>query len=85
MYKTTAKVEGMRCGMCESHVSDIVRRNFDVKKVTASHVKNSLVIVSDEPIDESKLRLAIGADGYLVSNVSAEEYRPKGFWGLFCK
>ena len=34
MYKTIAKVDGMRCGMCESHVNDVVRRNFDVKKVS---------------------------------------------------
>ena len=32
MKKITVKVEGMRCGMCESHVNDLIRRNFNVKK-----------------------------------------------------
>ncbi len=28
MFKTTMKVEGMMCGMCEAHVNDAVRREF---------------------------------------------------------
>mgnify|MGYP002227653021 FL=1 len=28
MIKTTVKVDGMMCGMCESHVNDAVRRAF---------------------------------------------------------
>ena len=26
MLKITLEVEGMRCGMCETHVNDVVRR-----------------------------------------------------------
>ena len=37
MLKITAKVDGMMCGMCESHINDAVRRVFPVKKVTSSH------------------------------------------------
>ena len=37
MIKTTVKVDGMMCGMCESHVNDAVRKAFQVKKVTSSH------------------------------------------------
>ena len=32
MYKITAEVEGMACGMCEAHVNDAIRVAFDVKK-----------------------------------------------------
>lgn len=46
MKKITVKVEGMRCGMCESHVNDLVRRNFNVKKVTSSHIKGETVILA---------------------------------------
>ena len=28
MWKYTAQVDGMMCGMCESHVNDAVRKHF---------------------------------------------------------
>ena len=28
MTKTTVKVDGMMCGMCEAHMNDLVRKNF---------------------------------------------------------
>ena len=34
MIKTTVKVDGMMCGMCESHVNDAVRKAFQVDKVS---------------------------------------------------
>lgn len=85
MYKTIAKVDGMRCGMCESHVNDVVRRNFDVKKVNASHVKGEVVIVSEQPVDEQKLRFAVGEQGYAVGTVTSEEYKQKGLFGWLKK
>lgn len=85
MYKTIAKVDGMRCGMCESHVNDVVRRNFDVKKVNASHAKGEVVIVSEQPVDEQKLRFAVGEQGYTVGTVTSEEYKQKGLFGWLKK
>ena len=85
MYKTIAKVDGMRCGMCESHVNDVVRRNFDVKKVKASLAKGEVVIVSEQPVDEQKLRFAVGEQGYAVGTVTSEEYKQKGLFGWLKK
>lgn len=85
MYKTIAKVDGMRCGMCESHVNDVVRRNFDVKKVNASHAKGEVEIVSEQPVDEQKLRFAVGEQGYVVGTVTSEEYKQKGLFGWLKK
>ena len=85
MYKTIAKVDGMRCGMCESHVNDVVRRNFDVKNVNASHAKGEVVIVSEQPVDEQKLRFAVGEQGYAVGTVTSEEYKQKGLFGWLKK
>ena len=34
MIKTTVGIDGMMCGMCESHVNDAIRKSFDVKKVS---------------------------------------------------
>lgn len=85
MYKTIAKVDGMRCGMCESHVNDVVRRNSDVKKVNASHAKGEVVIVSEQPVDEQKLRFVVGEQGYAVGTVTSEEYNQKGLFGWLKK
>ena len=85
MYKTIAKVDGMRCGMCESHVNDVVRRNFDVKNVNASHAKGEVVIVSEQPVDEQKLRFVVGEQGYAVGTVTSEEYKQKGLFGWLKK
>ena len=59
MYETKVKIDGMMCGMCESHINDAIRNAFSVKKVSASHSKGKADIISEEPIDEAKLREAI--------------------------
>ena len=35
MWKYTVQVNGMMCGMCESHVNDAVRKAFPVKKAVS--------------------------------------------------
>ena len=52
MIETILKVDGMACGMCESHINDTVRNRFPVQKVTSSHTKGETVILSPEPLDE---------------------------------
>ena len=81
MIKTTVKVDGMMCGMCESHVNDAVRKAFQVNKVTSSHSKGETVIISDGPVDESRLKTAINATGYEVKGSTSEPYEKKK--GLF--
>ena len=46
MTQITLKIDGMQCGMCESHMNDAVRAAFPVKKVTSSHSKGETVIVT---------------------------------------
>jgi len=42
------KIDGMMCGMCESHVNDAIRKAFPaVKKVTSSHGKGETVVISE--------------------------------------
>ena len=79
MVKTTLKIDGMMCGMCESHVNDTVRKVGAVKKVTSSHT----VIVSEQPLPEQALRDAIAATGYQVLSVQSEPYEKKGFFSRF--
>lgn len=80
MIRITVKIEGMVCGMCESHINDAVRRAFPVKKVTSSHSKGQTVILTENDIDEDALRSAIGATGYEVKAVSKEPYEKKGLF-----
>ena len=80
MLKITVQVDGMMCGMCESHVNDAVRKTFAVKKVTSSHSKGQTVILTEIDIDEGTLCSAIGATGYEVKAVSKEPYEKKGLF-----
>ena len=80
MFKYTVQVKGMMCGMCESHVNDAIRKNFNIKKVTASHSKNEVIIISEEELDESRLKQAITDTGYDVGTVSEEPYVKKGLF-----
>ena len=66
MVQITLKIDGMACGMCESHVNDAVRAKFPVKKVTSSHTKGETVILSEEDISEEALRAVIEPTGYKV-------------------
>ena len=59
MIKTTLEVKGMACGMCENHVNEAIRNAFGVKKVTSSHEKNQTEIISEEPLDEEKIKSVI--------------------------
>ena len=52
MIKTTLKIDGMMCGMCESHVNDAVRKAFPVKKVSSSRSKKETTVIAETELDE---------------------------------
>ncbi|MBQ7336200.1 MAG: cation transporter [Clostridia bacterium] len=85
MIRTTVKIDGMMCGMCESHVNDAVRRAIAVKKVSSSHSKGVTVIESEDAIDREKLRVAIEKDGYRVLEITEETVEKKEKKGLFAR
>lgn len=61
---TVVKIDGMVCGMCESHINDVIRNNFKVKKVSSSAKTGEAVITSLQPIDEKLLENVINNTGY---------------------
>ncbi len=69
MTQTVLKIEGMACGMCESHINDAIRNNFSVKKVKSSHKKGETVIKSEQPLDAEKLKKVIADTGYTLVSV----------------
>ncbi len=81
MIRIIAQVQGMRCGMCEAHVNDAVRRALPVKKVTSSHSKGQTVIIAEQDIDDERLRKVIHDTGYDVTDIRREPYEQKQ--GLF--
>ncbi len=52
MWKYTVQVDGMMCGMCESHVNDAVRKVVPVKKVTSSRSKKETVVITETELDQ---------------------------------
>lgn len=86
MIKTTLKIDGMMCGMCESHINDAIRNSFDVKKVNSSHTKGETVIVSKEALDEDEIKSVINKTGYELKSISSEEFEEKkGLFGFLKK
>lgn len=79
MNKYVLGIDGMRCGGCEAHVQDIVRRNFTVKKVKASHLKNNVEIFSDHELSEKELHLVLDSTGYKITSFIKEEAVKKLF------
>ena len=85
MRKITLKIDGMMCGMCESHINDAVRSAFRVKKVTSSHSRGETVIIAEEDIPETELKKAIDATGYQMISAASEPYEKKGLFSKFSK
>ena len=83
MVETILKVQGMMCGMCESHINEVVRKTAQVSKVSSSHTKGETVIVSDQALDIETLKQAIAATGYTVTGAETRPYEKKGFFA-FC-
>ena len=81
MYKTTVKIEGMMCGMCEAHVNDAIRAKLAVKKVNSSHKNGETVIISEYALTRSEIESALADSGYKVSGAECVPYEKKGLFG----
>ena len=79
LFKYVLSVRGMRCGACESHVSDVIRKNFEVKKVKANRFKKIVEIYANEPLDEDKLKEVINQTGYYYLGIINKEVVKKRF------
>ena len=84
MVKTILDIDGMMCGMCESHMNDAIRNACEVEKVTSSHTKGTTEIISKEPLSREALTEAVEKTGYKILEINEEEYTKKKF-SLFGK
>jgi len=76
MTKTTLKIDGMMCSMCEAHVNDVIRRLIpSAKKVKSSHRKGETTFLTDEKagihVDEKMLADEISKTGYRVLSIES--------------
>ena len=82
MLKTTLKIDGMMCSMCEAHIQEVIRKSLpDAKKVSASHSKGEASFLSEEAPDAAALKAAIDATGYTCLGVESAPYEKKGLFG----
>ena len=82
MVKTVLKIDGMMCGMCESHMNNLIRNLFQVKKVTSSAKDGETVIISEQELDMSKLETEIAGIGYKLLSYTSERYVKKGLFSF---
>ncbi len=73
LTKTVLGIDGMMCGMCESHVNDAIRNRFKVEAVLSSHTKGETVIVSKEIPEKDELIKTVEATGYKVVSYSTSQ------------
>jgi Copper chaperone len=82
MIKTTMKIDGMMCGMCEAHVCDAIRAAVPTaRKVVASRSKKEASFLTEEAVDRDHLRAAIDATGYSCLSIESAPYEKKGLFG----
>ena len=82
VIKTTMKIEGMMCSMCEAHVCDAIRKAVPAaKKVAASRSKKEASFLTEEPVDNESLKAAIDATGYSCLGIESAPYEKKGLFG----
>ena len=74
MIKTVLKIDGMMCGMCESHMS------CSPKKVNSSAKNGETVVISEAPLDIPYLKQQIKNTGYELVSYTSEPYEKKGFF-----
>jgi len=73
MKKYILGIDGMKCGGCEAHVQDVIRRNITVKKVKASHLSNEVMIICDHELNEKELHFILDPTGYKITWFKEEE------------
>lgn len=71
-YLYILRIDGMRCGSCEAHVNDLIRRNFSIVKVKSSHLFKKTKIYSNVELDTDKIKTFIENEGYVIKDILKE-------------
>lgn len=78
--KNSFENKRMACSMCESHINNVIRSEFDVKKVKATHKTGTAEIIYENALDKDRLEMAIAQTGYEIEAYSSEPYKKKSLF-----
>lgn len=70
--KITLQIDGMMCGMCESHINDAIRSNLNVKKLKTSHATGLSEFQTNDVVSDDRLKEIINKTGYKVLEIKRE-------------
>lgn len=85
MIKTTLKIDGMMCGMCEAHMNELIRSNFKVKKVSSSAKDGETVIISEDALDIPWAKNKIKEIGYELGLLREQSHMRRKVFPLWKK
>lgn len=81
MVKTTLRIEGMMCGMCEAYICDTIMKAVpSARKVVASFRRHEASFLTYTETDAEALKNAINATGYSCMSVESTPYEKKGWF-----
>lgn len=80
MIETTLTIDGMMCGMCESHVNSAIRNHFTVLKVTSNAKKGQTVILSEQELPAEQLKQVLAESGYKILFSNSKEASSQRHW-----
>lgn len=83
MYKSIVQIEGMRCGMCEAHINDAIRKAVDPERVSSSCSRNRTVILSKEMLSEEVIQKTVNDTGYRFRSMEQKQYEKNGLFSFF--
>lgn len=66
MKETIIKVEGMVCNGCENRVQNALKAIKGVEKVIANHTNGTVIVTSNEEVEEDALKEKIEDIGFKV-------------------
>ena len=73
MHTYILTIDGMKCGMCEAHINDLIRKEIkSAIKIKSNHKKNLTTFKSLEDLDLNYIKEIIIKTGYRVLDIRKE-------------
>ncbi len=79
MIKTTVRINGIKCSMCEAKISEGIKDAFNVSEVNVSKEKGMAEIISKDDITNDKIKELIDDLGFEFVSSSNESIKNKCF------
>lgn len=73
-------IDGMKCGMCESHVNDLIRRLTGIKKVKSNRLNGQVEVICLDNVSYESLEKALSGSGYKILSYDSK-YVVRTFFG----